>query len=85
MNPRRRRLIAIATLQKAAKEEKNTHSKTEEQVIIETPVVEKKKGAPMDSFIAKELEEIERIPSDKKKTKTTKKKTKTTKKKTGGK
>ncbi|HCT52267.1 MAG TPA: hypothetical protein DF712_07370 [Balneola sp.] len=55
----------------------------------------KKKSGPMDSFIAKELEEIDRIPSSDKKT-TIKKKTTTkkkavarkkttTKKKTGGK
>ena len=55
----------------------------------------KKKSGPMDSFIAKELEEIDRIPSSEKKTtvkkkttakkKTASRKKTTTKKKTGGK
>ena len=77
MNPRKRKLVRDGRMnnmvQEVDKQEKPI-SKNE---------VSKNDQVPMDPFIAKELEEIERIPSNEKKT-TTKKKV-TTKKKKGDK
>tara|TARA_R100000664_G_scaffold970_1_gene2670 strand:- start:1640 stop:1855 length:216 start_codon:yes stop_codon:yes gene_type:complete len=71
MNPRKRKLVRDGRMnnmvQEVGKQDKST-SKHE---------VSKNDQVPMDPFIAKELEEIERIPSNEKKT--------TTKKKKGGK
>ena len=89
MNPRKRRMIKSGLLQKILDEQKKqaeTQEKTQEQEVVDLPET-KQTTAPMDSFIAKELQEIERIPSEKKKTtkkKVTKKKT-TTKTKKGSK
>jgi hypothetical protein len=103
-NPRKRKAIKDGRMQKMIEQEgvkeqqpqppKVTTLK-EDSLLVETPVINSdneidKKS--IDPFIAKELKEIERIPSNKKKSvkrkATTKKVTttkKTTKKKTGGK
>ena len=86
MNPRKRRMIKSGLLQKILDEQKKqaeTQEKAQEQEVIDLSET-KQTTAPMDSFIAKELQEIERIPSEKKKVtkkKVTKKKTKTKTKK----
>ena len=107
MNPRKRKLVKTGRLQKIIEDynknkkpsesvkEDNTSSFKEEKLLVDEPVVKSEnttKEKAIDPFIAKELEEIKRIPSSKKKAtkkKATKKKTttkKTTaKKKTGGK
>ena len=100
MNPRKRKLVKTGRLQKIIDDnnkkasesvkEDNTSSFKEEKLLVDEPVVEGEnttKEKAIDPFIAKELEEIKRIPSSKKKVtkkKTTTKKA-TTKKKTGGK
>ena len=83
-NPRKRKLVKTGEIEKIINSEnKNKKEQDLKNDTEQTKTVEKDNDKPMDSFIAKELEEIERIPSNKKKT-TTKKKT-TLKKKTGGK
>ena len=103
MNPRKRKMVRDGRMQKMIDEEqKSSPQKTEsvlqkpenkEKLLVEEPIVKNEaKEKAIDPFIAKELEEIKRIPSSKKKTvkkktttkKTTTKKT-TAKKKTGGK
>ena len=82
-NPRKRKAIKDGRMEKMIKQKDEVIEK--EVVVEETKTV--KTSPPMDSFIAKELEEIERIPSEKKKVtkkKVTKKKT-TTKTKKGSK
>ena len=94
-NPRKRKAIKDGRMQQMADEEKAANKQTQqsatiekEKLLFDEPVVESEtKEKAIDPFIAKELEEIKRIPSSKKKAvkkKTTTKKT-TAKKKTGGK
>ena len=84
MNPRKRKLVKDGRMETMINERSKDTKESSEQVIEE-----KNNKAPMDSFIAKELEEIERIPSEKKKSPAKKrsisKKKSTTKKKTGSK
>jgi len=83
-------MIKSGLLQKILDEQKKQaemQEKTQEQEVVDLSET-KQTTAPMDSFIAKELQEIERIPSEKKKVtkkKSAVKKKTTTKKKTGGK
>ena len=72
MNPRKRKLVRDGRMNNMVQE-----------VDKQEKPISKNDQVPMDPFIAKELEEIERIPSNEKKT-TTKKKV-TTKKKKGDK
>ena len=99
-NPRKRKAIKDGRMQQMVDQEKAANKQIQqpatiekEKLLFDEPVVKgETKEKAIDPFIAKELEEIKRIPSSKKKAvkkKTTTKKTtikKTTaKKKTGGK
>ena len=99
-NPRKRKAIKDGRMQQMIDQEKAANKQVQQPTIIEKekllfdePVVKSEtKEKAIDPFIAKELEEIKRIPSSKKKAvkkkATTKKATTkkaTTKKKTGGK
>ncbi len=101
MNPRKRKLVKSGEMKKIIDQENMKDQQVqsnkvatpkEEGLLVETPVVNNDEidKKSIDPFIAKELKEIERIPSNKKKpvkrkvkkTTTTKK---TNKKKTGDK
>jgi len=96
MNPRKRKLVRDGRMEKMIEEENSVPKlaqpdlpkvEKKENLLVEEPVIKhESKQKAIDAFIAKELEENERIPSSKKKI-TTKKKTtkKVTKKKTGDK
>ena len=78
VNPRKRKAIRDGRMKQMIKKQGEVTDETitegvEDKTTKSTPI--------MDSFIAKEIEEIERIPSSEKKS-TTKKKTTTKKKKT---
>mgnify|MGYP003645779913 FL=1 len=80
-NPRKRKAIKDGRMEKMLQEkESSVLTKKEEKLLIEMPVaqeqIEKGEEKSIDPFIAKELKEIERIPSNK---------IKRTKKKTGAK
>jgi hypothetical protein len=84
-NPRKRKAIKDGRMEQMIKEKNKAKIVKKEVVIVSETKVEAPKDTkpPMDPFIAKEIEEIERIPSNKKKTTTRKKTTKAaTKKKT---
>ena len=80
-NPRKRKAIKDGRMEKMLQEkESSVLTKKEEKLLIEMPVaqeqIEKGEEKSIDPFIAKELKEIERIPSNE---------IKRTKKKTGAK
>ena len=101
-NPRKRKAIKDGRMQQMIDEKKSANKQAQqpvetkkEKLLFDEPVIKSKdvtKEKAIDPFIAKELEEMKRIPSSKKKVtkkktttkKTTTKKT-TAKKKTGGK
>ena len=99
-NPRKRKAIKDGRMQQMIEQEKAANRQPEqpasvekEKLLFDEPIVASEtKEKAIDPFIAKELEEIKRIPSSKKKaakkkatTKKTTTKKATTKKKTGGK
>ena len=78
VNPRKRKAIRDGRMKQMIKKQ----GEVTDEAITEGVEDKTTKSTPiMDSFIAKEIEEIERIPSSEKKS-TTKKKTTTKKKKT---
>ena len=99
-NPRKRKAIKDGRMQQMIDQEKAANEQAQqpttiekEKLLFDEPIIKSEtKEKAIDPFIAKELEEIKRIPSSKKKVtkkktttkKTTTKKT-TAKKKTGGK
>ena len=95
-NPRKRKAIKDGRMEQMVKKQ-NEVGEEQQSVTkgVEVDSTPKKTSPPMDSFIAKEIEEIERISSSEKKPttkkrsttkkKTTSKKKITIKKKTGGK
>lgn len=95
-NPRKRKAIKDGRMQQMVEQVQNSQTTVEkEELLFDEPAVKSEnvaKEKAIDPFIAKELEEIKRIPSSKKKVtkkktttkKTTTKKT-TAKNKTGGK
>mgnify|MGYP003148400085 CR=1 FL=1 len=82
-NPRKRKAIKDGRMEQMISKKNKTKTVEKEVVIASEVKVETPKSTkpPMDPFIAKEIEEIERIPSNKKKTTTKKRATKTTTKK----
>ena len=90
-NPRKRKAIKDGRMEQMIKEQNEQNvSETETVNGAEPPATKTEKTAAlMDPFIAKEIEEIDRISSNNKKPttkkKTTTKKKATLKKKTGGK
>ena len=94
-NPRKRKAIKDGRMQQMIDQEKVANEQVQqpatiekEKLLFDEPIVKSEtKEKAIDPFIAKELEEIKRIPSSKKKAVKKKATTKkvTTKKKTGGK
>jgi hypothetical protein len=93
-NPRKRKAIKDGRMEQMIREQNEQsiseiETENDTKPPATTTVKAEEASPPMDPFIAKEIEEIDRIPSNNKKT-MTKKKTATkkkiaTKKKTGGK